>query len=56
MAKDLDTAFLLGLLKTKLFRDRIFFLLLIGRINGDPTLCDMAERDLYLSCEEFSKH
>jgi len=56
MTKNLDTAFLLGLLKTKLFRDRIFFLLLGGRRNEDTTLCDMAERDLYLSCEEFSKH
>jgi hypothetical protein len=38
MTKDLVTALLVGLLKTKLFRDRIFFLLLVGRRNGDTTL------------------
>ena len=38
MTKDLNTALLVGLLKTKPFRDRIFFLLLSGRKNGDPTL------------------
>jgi len=54
MTKDFNTALLLGLLKTNLSRDRIFFLHQGRRRIGDPTLLDMTEREL--SREEFSKH